>query len=72
MDPENIMLNEISQTQKEKYCMLHLYEVPRIGKFISTERKAEITRDLGEGNGEGNGTPLQYSCLANPMDGGAW
>ena len=22
--------------------------------------------------GEGNGTPLQYSCLKNPMDGGAW
>ena len=22
--------------------------------------------------GEGNGIPLQYSCLANPMDGGAW
>ena len=22
--------------------------------------------------GEGNGTPLQYSCLQNPMDGGAW
>ena len=23
-------------------------------------------------NGEGNGTPLQYSCLENPTDGGAW
>ena len=22
--------------------------------------------------GEGNGTPIQYSCLENPMDGGAW
>ena len=22
--------------------------------------------------GEGNGTPLQYSCLENPMGGGAW
>ena len=25
-----------------------------------------------EANGEGNGTPLQYYCLENPMDGGAW
>ena len=25
-----------------------------------------------QSEGEGNGTPLQYSCLANPMDGGAW
>ena len=24
------------------------------------------------GTGEGNGTPLQYSCLENPMDRGAW
>ena len=23
-------------------------------------------------DGEGNGTPFQYSCLENPMDGGAW
>ena len=23
-------------------------------------------------SGEGNGTPLQYSCLENPMGGGAW
>ena len=23
-------------------------------------------------DGEGNGTPLQYSCLENPMDGGPW
>ena len=29
--------------------------------------------NLGRGfPGEGNGTPLQYSCLENPMDGGAW
>ena len=25
-----------------------------------------------QASGEGNGTPLQYSCLENPMDGGAW
>ena len=27
---------------------------------------------LGRSPGEGNGTPLQYSCLENPMDGGVW
>ena len=32
-----------------------------------------ITNLVGlEQDGEGNGTPLQYSCLENPMDGGAW
>ena len=35
-------------------------------------------RDLGlipgleRSSGEGNGEPLQYSCLENPKDGGAW
>ena len=27
---------------------------------------------LKQSVGEGNGTPLQHSCLENPMDGGAW
>ena len=27
---------------------------------------------LGRSSGEVNGNPLQYSCLENPMDGGAW
>ena len=28
--------------------------------------------EILQGHGEGNGNPLQYSCLENPMDGGAW
>ena len=27
---------------------------------------------LGRPSGEGNGNPLEYSCLENPMNGGAW
>ena len=27
---------------------------------------------LEQARGEGNGTPLQYACLENPMDRGAW
>jgi len=27
---------------------------------------------LGRSPGEGNGNPLQYSCLEIPMEGGAW
>ena len=30
------------------------------------------TYSTGQTKKEGNGTPLQYSCLENPMDGGAW
>ena len=34
--------------------------------------KAMVFPVVMYGCGEGNGTPLQYSCLENPMDGGAW
>ena len=31
-----------------------------------------LSPGLGRSCGEGNGNPLQYSCLENPIDGGAW
>ena len=31
-----------------------------------------LTSGLGRSPGEGNGNPLQYSCLVNPMDREAW
>ena len=31
-----------------------------------------LKRTVIRNGGEGNGTPLQYSCLENPMDGGDW
>ena len=33
---------------------------------------AAFLRVTSISSGEGDGTPLQYSCLENPMDGGAW
>ena len=36
------------------------------------EENLKICTQLEITSGEGNGTPLQYSCLENPMDGGAW
>ena len=35
-------------------------------------KKQNKTKHLKERIGEGNGTPLQYSCLENPKGGGAW
>ena len=32
----------------------------------------DLILGLGRSPGEGNGKPLQYSCLENPMDRGAW
>ena len=34
-------------------------------------KKKKVVISIGL-HGEGDGTPLQYSCLENPMDGGAW
>ena len=45
------------------------------GRTLGFEDRAlmsGISAVIKETPGEGNGTPLQYSCLANPMDGGAW
>ena len=35
-------------------------------------RDQGLTPGLGRSPGEGNGNPLQYSCMRNPMDRGAW
>ena len=52
---------------------LHVYLIRSLVGFkqhkILKSKKGEDQRGR---DGEGNGTPLQYSCLENPMDGGAW
>ena len=43
--------------------------------FCGMPRLQTVFQDLMEGFAQGSisyGTPLQYSCLENPMDGGAW
>ena len=35
-------------------------------------RDQGLTPGSGRSPGEGNGNPLQYSCLENPMEGEAW
>ena len=40
--------------------------------FIVQQEPARLCKQLYPTFREGNGTPLQYSCLENPMDGGAW
>ena len=39
---------------------------------VAFRKVAMDRRSLENRIGEGDGTPLQYSCLENPMDGGAW
>ena len=48
--------------------------VAQMVKSLSTCRVGHLVSIPGSGRspGEGNGNPLQYSCLENPLDGGAW
>ena len=39
---------------------------------VGDARNIGLISGLGRSPGEGNGNPLQYSCLENPMDRGDW
>ena len=83
---ENKLLFRHSYTPK--VCPFHSLVVSMLGKFYflyllnlgGSDGKASVCNagDLGslpgsgKSLGEGNGNPLQYSCLENPMDRGAW
>ena len=43
-----------------------------VNNLSASARDAGLIRGAGRPPGEGNGNPLQYSCLGNPMDRGAW
>ena len=47
------------------------YKVTVLSPWCSP-KLTEKSRQVKALFGEGNGTPLQYFCLENPMDGGAW
>ena len=59
-------------------CLFNLYAeyIMRNAGLEEKQAGIKITRrninNLRYAVGEGNGNPLQYSCLENPMDGGAW
>jgi len=56
----------MKRKKKQTYISFYDHSIQRINsiniQFIQSSRVS----------GEGDGTPLQYSCLENPMDGGAW
>ena len=52
------------------YELLYIYSDSKKSAYNAEE--PGLILGLGRPPGEGNGNPLQYSCLENPMDGGAW
>ena len=54
--------------------LYHIYTIPQSPTVESAYNAGDLGLIPGSGRspGEGNGNPLQYSCLENPMDRGVW
>ena len=68
-------LNLIQGTEKERE-IIHFYKdgiiilaIWKIYNLLTIQLLLQLPSSV---HGEGNGTPLQYSCLENPMDGETW
>ena len=82
MDLETAIQSAVSQKEKNKCCILmHICRIWGLPRWLSGKEFACQCRRLrrfrfnpgsGRSPGVGNGNKLQYSCLENPMDGGAW
>ena len=70
------LISLTGEDQLKRHVLSHLMqnllslEATAWDHLLNTE--ANILAFATKANGEGNGTPFQYSCLENPMDGGAW
>ena len=66
------------QTMKEDELKRQVLAGPKLSRGSGVRRLPARAGDSGfipgpgRSPGEGHGTPLQYSCLENPVDGGAW
>ena len=63
----------VKMQKHEMTNTLNIYPGGSDGK-VSACNEGDLGSIPGSGRspGEGNGNPLQYSCLENPMGGGAW
>uniref|UniRef100_A0A3Q1M9H3 Uncharacterized protein n=2 Tax=Bos TaxID=9903 RepID=A0A3Q1M9H3_BOVIN len=69
MDQED---KTFKQKQKEEQKKLEELKAKASGKGPLARGEIKKFGRVSCSFREGNGTPLQYSCLENPMDGGAW
>ena len=62
----------ITSWQIDEETMETVTDFISLGSKVQMVTAAMKLKDACSLEGEGNGTPLQYSCLENSMDGGAW
>ena len=69
----NAEFQRIARRDKKDFLSDQCKEIKENNKMGKTRDVFKKIRDTREHFMYGpNGTPLQYSCLENPMDGGAW
>ena len=69
----NVMYHMIDLDISKNLCTSRVLSCGSNGKLSSCNAgDPSSIPGSGRSPGEGNGNPLQYSCLANSMDGGAW
>ena len=62
----SVFLREVVKVDRDwNFDRNHTESIKQIGKYCHLNNISLLV-------GEGNGTPLQYFCLKNPVDGGAW
>ena len=71
---DKILETTQSEQQKEKTIFKGNFKgtAQMVKRFVCNAGDPGSIPGLGRSAGEGNGSPIQYSCLENPMDGGAW
>ena len=72
-DTKSMSKDSFRMCGKENFPSLGWLKGLKLCMVTSSPRENQSELSQPRGNlGEGNGTPLQYSCLEYPMDGGAW
>ena len=67
-----LLFLDMAVIQTTAYCLEGFPGGSEVKASASNVGDQDLIPGSGRSPGEGNGTPLQYSCLENPMDGGAW
>ena len=68
----NAEFQRIASRDKKAFLSDQCKEIEENNRMGKTRDLVKKIRDTKGTFGKGNGTPLQYSCLENPMDRGAW
>ena len=71
LTPVSVCVGKEDGGAQEKGCNCSVKHIVRASLLAQTIKNLPAVRS-GRSPGEGNGTPLQYSCLENSMDRGTW